>query len=409
MNKKMYLKNLNIYVLRQIDSKINTTTMSMSIISLLLFLTICIFSSAISLNNTMNTGLKKYAPVDITLTQMGEKNPIGIEEALKEVGVDPKENFSEYAISDMYQTNELTSRIFMEQEVEQIQATFPLLNLDKDENIMTVSDYNRIAKMYGSAEVVLKDDEYVLICNYDQMKQIRDMVLQKDGTIILNGNKYYSKYKECQDGATSISPQPLEIGTFIVPDSAIKQEWKTKSILNANYKGETEEEKQKIEDKIVNYSENKTINSAAIKNISELTKTEIYDASVGLSATATFIGLYLGIIFLISSAAILALKELSDSSDNKERYMVLRKIGADEKMIYGALFKQIGIFFIFPLLLAIIHSIFGLKVAGVMLSIFGKQDLMGSIIATAIFIILIYGGYFVATYFGSKNIIKDTK
>lgn len=409
MNKKMYLKNLNIYVLRQIDSKINTTTMSMSIISLLLFLTICIFSSAISLNNTMNTGLKKYAPIDITLTQMGEENPIGIEGALKEIGVDPKENFSEYVISDMYQTNQLTSRIFMEEEVEQIQATFPLLNLDKDENIMTVSDYNKIAKMYGNDQVVLKENEYILICNYDQMKEIRDMVLQKDGTITINGSKYHSKYKECQDGVTSISPQPLETGTFIVPDHVVKQEWKTKSILNANYKGETEAEKQKIEDKIANASEDETINIAIIKNISALTKIEIYDSSVGLSATATFIGLYLGIIFLISSAAILALKELSDSSDNKERYMVLRKIGADEKMIYGALFKQIGIFFIFPLLLAMIHSIFGLKVAGIMLSIFGKQDLMGSIIATAIFIILIYGGYFVATYFGSKNIIKDTK
>ncbi len=45
----------------------------------------------------------------------------------------------------------------------------------------------------------------------------------------------------------------------------------------------------------------------------------------------TFIGLYLGIIFLISSAAILALKELSESTDNRERYVMLRKLGADEK------------------------------------------------------------------------------
>ena len=45
----------------------------------------------------------------------------------------------------------------------------------------------------------------------------------------------------------------------------------------------------------------------------------------------TFVGLYLGIIFLISSAAILALKELSESTDNKERFNMLRKIGTDRK------------------------------------------------------------------------------
>ena len=49
-------------------------------------------------------------------------------------------------------------------------------------------------------------------------------------------------------------------------------------------------------------------------------KIDIAESSIGLGAMVTFIGLYLGIIFLISSAAILALKELSESSDNKERF-----------------------------------------------------------------------------------------
>ena len=57
------------------------------------------------------------------------------------------------------------------------------------------------------------------------------------------------------------------------------------------------------------------------------------ESSIGLGALVTFIGLYLGIIFLISSAAILALKELSESTDNKERYKMIRKLGADEKMM----------------------------------------------------------------------------
>ena len=97
------------------------------------------------------------------------------------------------------------------------------------------------------------------------------------------------------------------------------------------------------------------------------TKNDIEQSCIGLSAMVTFIGLYLGIIFLISSAAILALKELSESTDNRERYVMLRKLGADEKMLNKALFKQIGLFFGFPLFIAIIHSIVGIKFCNIIL------------------------------------------
>lgn len=121
----------------------------------------------------------------------------------------------------------------------------------------------------------------------------------------------------------------------------------------------------------------------------------------------TFIGLYLGIVFLIASAAILALKELSESTDNKERFNMLRKIGTDESMLNRALFRQIGIFFLFPLILALIHSIFGIKFCAYFLETFGNEELVKSIIITAGIIVFIYGGYFLITYLCSKNIIKE--
>jgi len=111
----------------------------------------------------------------------------------------------------------------------------------------------------------------------------------------------------------------------------------------------------------------------------------------------------------MSSAAILELKELSESSDNKERYDMLRKIGTDEKMINRALFRQIAIFFMFPLLLAIIHSIFGIIFCNYILQTFGNQSLLISIIMTTVFLIVIYGGYYLITYFCSKNIIKENR
>ena len=116
----------------------------------------------------------------------------------------------------------------------------------------------------------------------------------------------------------------------------------------------------------------------------------------------------LGIIFLIASSAILALKQLTESSDNKQRYTILRKIGCDEKMINQALFRQIFIFFMLPLVLAIIHSIFGIKFILSMLAVLASpEELIPSVIVTAVIIGAIYGLYFLATYLGSKNIIKE--
>ena len=138
-----------------------------------------------------------------------------------------------------------------------------------------------------------------------------------------------------------------------------------------------------------------------------MTKITIMESSIGLATIITFIAIYLGVIFLIASSAILALKQLTDSSDNKQRYTILRKIGCDEKMINKSLFRQIGIFFGVPLLLAIIHSIFGIQFAiKMMAGIASEKDLLPSAAATVVIIGVIYGAYFLATYFGSKNIIK---
>lgn len=115
----------------------------------------------------------------------------------------------------------------------------------------------------------------------------------------------------------------------------------------------------------------------------------------------------MGIIFLISSSAILALKELSDCLDDKNKYKVLRQIGSDEKDINKALFKQTLIFFITPLSLAIIHTIFGLKFCTYILSSLGIKSILDGSIITFIFLIIIYSIYFVVTYLCSKNIIKE--
>lgn len=420
-SKRLYLKNLNMFVLRQINSKINTTVVSMSVICIMLFLTICIFSSALSLNDIMKKDIVALTPVDVSFYKNRNVEEGGMRHYTKSQVEDSKRSVRDTLdsiqldistmLKDDVEVNQYESDFtvedFLRPNIDKVKAKFPNLNLKLKEPFMRVSDYNKVARLFGLEEQTLGEDEFIMVCDYEDIANLRNEALKAGTTVTLYGKEYHAKEKTCVKGFVQISPNRMTSGIILVPDSTpILESDCTFSILNARYNAENPEAYQKIE-QILQDPDNHQSTLAKGTITEGITKTLIYDTSIGLNAMVTFIGLYLGIIFLITSAAILALKELSDSSDNKERYAILRKIGTDEKMIHRSLFIQIGIFFLMPLLLAIIHSAVGLKFAETILTVFGKASMLPSIIMTAIILIVIYGGYFLATYLCSKAIIKE--
>ena len=412
--KKYYYKGLNSFTVRQISSKINTTVFSMTIICLMLFFTICIFSSALSIKNSLSGNLKDLAPVDIQFSKLQQLSDEEEESFSKEIiedynttakdtlqRLDVYKYLKDVVDINTYRVEEVTLKDSFGDQIEQIEKDYPLLAYNIREDLVKLSDYNRLAKLYNKQELTLKDNEYVIIANYKMMADIRNIALKNNTKLTINSKDYYPKYQECQDGFIELSGSSTNTGVIILPDNALEGIHPYKNILAANYQADTKEEKEDIEETV------STIMNNHFNKLSYNTKIDIYAASIGLGAMVTFVGLYLGIIFLISSAAILALKELSESTDNKERFNMLRKIGTDEKMINKALFNQIAVFFLFPLLLAIIHSIFGIEFANYILKTIGTESLLSSIILTAVFLVVIYGGYFLVTYYCSKTIIKE--
>lgn len=415
--KKYYYKGLNSFTIRQISSKINTTVFSMTIICLMLFFTICIFSSALSIKNSLSGNLKDLAPVDIQFSKLQQLSDEEEESFSKDIiedynttvkdtlqRLDVYKYLKEVVDINIYRLEEITLKDSFGDQIEQIGKDYPTLAYNVREDLVKLSDYNRLAKLYNKKELTLKDNEYVIISNYKMMADIRNISLKNNTKLTINGKDYYPKYQECQDGIIELSGSATNTGVIILPDNALESIPPYKNILAANYQAGTKEEKENVED-IVSTIINNHFNKDTL--LSYNTKIDIYASSIGLGAMVTFVGLYLGIIFLISSAAILALKELSESTDNKERFNMLRKIGTDEKMINKALFNQIAVFFLFPLLLAIIHSIFGIEFANYILKTIGTESLLSSIILTAVFLVVIYGGYFLVTYYCSKTIIKE--
>lgn len=412
--KKYYYKGLNSFTVRQISSKINTTVFSMTIICLMLFFTICIFSSALSIKNSLSGNLKDLAPVDIQFSKLQQLSDEEEESFSKDIiedynttvkdtlqRLDVYKYLKDVVDINIYRLEEITQK---DSFGDQIGKDYPALSYNVREDLVKLSDYNRLAKLYNKKELTLKDNEYVIIANYKMMADIRNISLKNNTKLTINGKDYYPKYQECQDGIIELSGSATNTGVIILPDNALEGIHPYKNVLAANYQADTKEEKENVED-IVSTIINNHFNKDTL--LSYNTKIDIYASSIGLGAMVTFVGLYLGIIFLISSAAILALKELSESTDNKERFNMLRKIGTDDKMINKALFNQIAVFFLFPLLLAIIHSIFGIEFANYILKTIGTESLLSSIILTAVFLVVIYGGYFLVTYYCSKNIIKE--
>ena len=430
--KKIYLKGTNMFVLRQLNNKINTNIVSMSIICLMLFMTISVLSGSLSIKSALDSELEKFTPVDVNLyktaylpesyvssysgktiyntkEQMEDsKKPVSY--TLETNGYDMN-NLKDIVEIPIYAIPEWNLKNSLGDSYESTKSQYPMLAYDISESIIKISDYNKIARLYGEEQYSLKDDEYIVLCNYEQMENIRNQTLNTNSNIEINGKIYHSKYKECKDGFIYMATTEINAGIILVPDNfEVKDENTEQYLLVANYNSETEEGKQKIENTLIGSADTeffKNIKNKGI-NLDGSSKISIKDSSKGLATIIIFIAIYLGIVFLIASSAILALKQLTESSDNKQRYTILRKIGCDEKMINKALFRQIFIFFMTPLLLAIIHSIFGIKFILSMLEVLASPDeLLPSVIVTAIIIGAIYEVYFLATYYGSKNIIKD--
>ncbi|MDE7426009.1 MAG: ABC transporter permease [Lachnospiraceae bacterium] len=414
--KSIYYKGLNSFTFRQLSSRVNTNVFSMTIICLMLFITICVLGSGLTLRNSMLAILDEVAPADIEICQRihtdesdgyskkkSEDKEKPILELYKELDVDLKSYFKEYVQFYMYATPDCTLKDTFGSRIEEAVKNY-YVEYETKEDIIKLSDYNNLAKIYGKETYSLEKNEYMIIADYEPLVNIRNDVLKAGEKISLFGHDLRPKYRECKKGIVEMSDNHLNLGVIIVPDAVIDDSYKDREFVIAYYNTNAKDKVAEIEKKIK--SVEKLKKDYVLPTI--YTRTNIVEERTGLGAIISFIGLYIGFIFLISGASVLALKELSESADNLERFRMLRKLGVDEKQMNRALFRQIFFFFIFPLSLAVIHSIFGMKLSGKILGkMTGDLGMVSSILVTSIVLFVIYGGYFVITYFSSRSMMKE--
>lgn len=392
INQKRYNTGLNSFVFRQVSAKISSTYKMMAVITLMLLIAIGALATAFNLNYVLGNEVEKATGYDVSVVVSGSegndysslfedvagiKNHIAA--SIYDLGIEAK---------DMGMTHELygNQRILF----------------------MTQSDFNALRMHEGLEPIQLSNQDVFFQKAPTAGLQIDDL-LKLDHINILDTS---FKLQENRDGkSVRIANGSMIHGAlFVVNDSHLpslqskmisKDAWNQNTfVYNIGVEGTQE-------DVVTTINQNLEGKSLGLYH-SIISSNEVIESMNGTELLFTYVGLYLGLVFLLSSVVVLALQQLSEAGDNQARYRVLSKLGADSKLIKNSILKQISIYFFLPLIIALIHAYVGIKAMNVNLNLAGlAPDTMMPALLTTIAIIVMYLIYFIITYSSSKAIILE--
>lgn len=346
--KKLYYKDLNMFVLRQFNSRIHTTYVSMTVICLLLLLAIGVTACCVGLNNTIGAMTDASAPYDFTIQNYsGDVSPTDIPGLLAENGFDPDTQLKDAWFCNFYYND----------------PDLSVPGQGSSDTVLSLTDYNALMELQGQPGLTEAE-----------LPQLRTETL-----------------------VTGFSGT----GAYLVVDDAMASTLSVRrQIFVGNYAGDA----QTAEAALTAALDSPGFYDTGFYNTT--TKLQIYLENMGTKILVLFMGLYLGLVFLVTAAAVLALQQLSQAADNQPRYAILARLGAPEKMRSRALFTQVFLSFFLPLALAVVHSIVGMTAANAVISVVGRVDSVQSSLVTAALLLVIYGAYFLATYFGARTVVR---
>ena len=316
-SKNIYLKKLNIFVTRQISSKVNTNFVSMTVISLMLFITIVLLSTGLSFKSALEKGIVVPFDASVKLFTDEENKYKSMEDVFKAINYDF--NGKEPIFINGYIIDGIDANMILK---DYAVGEFKK-SLDNGKHrweyidAIKISDYNKIRSLYGEEPLSINDNEILVTSNFTEAKDSVKNFIKNSPQVSIAGKEYKVANKEYLNEAVYNSELADNVLTIIVPDD-FKDMTLNAAYMNMNYKNpndpDEEEDMNSLFDSFRRYDEIYDL------PMIRATKSQIYEASKGLTTMILYIGLYLGVVFLISSAAVLALQQLSEASDSSDRY-----------------------------------------------------------------------------------------
>ncbi|MGL5478913.1 MAG: FtsX-like permease family protein, partial [Clostridium sp.] len=315
-NKNIYLKGLNSFILRGINNKINTNYISMTVITLMLSLTFIFLVSSFNIKSSFDKRIFKSTPYDLSL--IGElKHKESTDNILNQIFKDDIDLKKSKIIKiDIYKFKDIRLKRIVEN------ATGKDTTIDRSvlTSAIKLSDYNKIKEFNKQEKEHLNSDEILVTSNSDDLDNYINEFLKTKTKIQVNGHGYKIKNEEVIDESLNSTGLNSNRFTIVFPDDALKGLKPNETYINLDLK---DEELLNIENKFGKefiYFESKNGN-----DFYGVTKKFTIKDNNESMAVITFIAIYVGIVFLIASTAILALQQLSEATDSIDRYSSLKR------------------------------------------------------------------------------------
>ncbi len=377
--KNIKYKVNNLFIARTFSSKVKSMSFTLGTITVLITLTFVVLNLSNLFKGVFEYQMDTTCPYDIAI----ELNPEEVDKFVTFIDED-------YTINEQYVYNGY----------DQNDSIKKVLGLTRPTSVIKLNDFNKLLEMRGKSTITLKDNEYYL----NIMKELKnDLENSPELKEITLSNGITLKQKEISSDGYTFA---WGIGygyIVVVPDSAVENLDIVETHLIINTKEKTTEEFAR---KLTDFYDPK-LSGFSIGNIK--VRGEIEASNKGFITITSFICFYLALIFIAVVGTILAIQSLSDSTKYKYRYQVLSKLGVGDNELYKIVFKQLIIYFIFPVVYPIIVSFCTIMSMNKLFQITLTNEFiyLGYFIESLLVFFVIYIIYFLTTYYGFKRNIKE--
>lgn len=285
--------------------------------------------------------------------------------------------------------------------------------------IISESQFNDVCRLAGERTCQLADDEYLINNTSKATEDIAGQVRAKAMPLAIAGVDLHASDEkasvEMRTGA--VADVMLEL---VVPDRVVERmkaqgALPTYCYLDCMYSCDRAEGDARLVKLLQDgYPSNEIIASNEVPLSTTgwpysflFTAQEMVDQAGGLKLLITYLALYIGFVLLVSTAAILAIQQLSETADSVGRYQRLSSLGCDRSMILGSLRTQTVLYFLVPLGVALVHAVYALCVMNSGFFAPLGVDPMPGILITGAFVLMIYGCYLLVAYLASRRVVCD--
>lgn len=429
----LYLRGLNMFFLRQLSARVNSAFASMSMIAITLFLAMTSVCGGIGICNAMASGIDAGTKYDATVQttyrmadrETGASVPAvpepfaafaqehdydmasGLVDSAEAVGgpawdelVEKSAQLDFYASGVTYGDVEQASGAAL---ADYVGAGLMSDDMDAQAlDMVGLSQFNAVRELAGLEPVQLADDECLIWCDFATTTPYFEAVAQRQPTFSVAGRELRAQGGLCRDTVETTGVM-MRAGVLVVPDACVPaDEDPYMSLLDVQCKAG---QQRAFSDFVEAVAASEDTGTQPVTMVQ--TPTGVRAQSAGMTAVVSYLAIYIGFVLVIACAAILAIQQLTDAADSARRYRLLSKLGASRPMIDGALFKQVLVYFAFPLAVGVAHTLCAMQVVSDVVRVFGFFDIGAvSAIAVAVFL-LVYGAYFLATYFTARAMVKE--